>query len=109
MLQDDVIVGLRAAKEQGKTRFPRYQLAQVEVRGEFLYYRSRLLVPDDDELRANIVRLYHDIPAAGHPGRARTYQLVSKDYTWLGMSQFIRWWVRNCEAYRRIKPNRQGH
>ena len=33
-----------------------------------LLYRGRVYVPKDDALRAEIVRIHHDLPPAGHPG-----------------------------------------
>lgn len=97
------------AIRQGKTRHPFLQLSQCEIRDQYLYYRDRLYVPDDDELRAKIVRLCHEDPAAGHPGRARTYALLSREYYWKGMSTFVRRWVRNCYICRRTKSFRVGH
>jgi len=97
------------AIRQGKTRHPFLQLSQCEVRDKYLYYRDRLYVPDDDELRAKIVRLCYEDPAVGHPGRARTYALLSREYYWKGMSTFVRRWVRNCYICRRTKSFRVGH
>ena len=33
-----------------------------------LFYKGRIYVPDDLELRREITRRYHDIESAGHPG-----------------------------------------
>ena len=33
-----------------------------------LLYRGQVYVPKDDALRAEIVRIHHDLPPAGHPG-----------------------------------------
>ncbi|PIL29421.1 hypothetical protein GSI_09473 [Ganoderma sinense ZZ0214-1] len=40
-----------------------------------LLYRSRVYVPKDNALRAEIVRIHHDLPPAGHPGQAKTVEL----------------------------------
>ncbi|PIL31772.1 hypothetical protein GSI_06476 [Ganoderma sinense ZZ0214-1] len=42
-----------------------------------LLYRGRVYVPKDDALRAEIVRIHHDLPLAGHPGQAKTVELVT--------------------------------
>ena len=57
----------------GRTRHPKVQMSQCEVRNGYLYYRDRLYIPDDDELYAELTRLCYEIPAASHLGRARTY------------------------------------
>lgn len=106
---DQNLLSVLDAIRQGKTRHPFLQLSQCEIRDQYLYYRDRLYVPDDDELRAKIVRLCHEDPAAGHPGRARTYALLSREYYWKGMSTFVRRWVRNCYICRRTKSFRVGH
>ena len=42
-----------------------------------LFCQDRLYVPDDDELRLQIIQGSHDMPAAGHPGRERTFPLLT--------------------------------
>lgn len=105
---DETLQDILAAIRVSKTRHPKIQLSQCQVRHGYLYYRERLYVPDDDELYAELTRLCHEIPAAGHPGRARTYQMMSRDYYWPGMSAYIRRWVRNCHMCIRTKPNRRN-
>jgi len=78
--EDEELQSVITALREGKPNHPRFQLGQCELRDECLYYRDRLYVPDDDELRAEILRLCHETPAAGHPGRAKTYELISREY-----------------------------
>jgi hypothetical protein len=106
---DETLQEVLHAIRVGRTRHPKVQLSQCEVRNGYLYYRDRPYVPDDDELYAELTRLCHEIPAAGHPGRARTYQILSRDYYWPGMSSYVRRWVRNCHVCSRTKPSRRGH
>ena len=87
---DETLQEVLHAIRVGRTRHPKVQLSQCEVRNGYLYYRDRLYVPDDDELYAELTRLCHEIPAAGHPGRARTYQILSRDYYWPSMSSYVR-------------------
>ena len=39
---------------------------------------------------------YHDHPTASYPGIFNTYLLVSQDYWWLDMKQFIKAYVQGC-------------
>lgn len=105
---DETLQEILAAIRAGKTRHLKIQLSQCEVKYGYLYYRDRLYVPDDDELYAELTRLCYEIPAAGHPRRARTYQMMSRDYHWPGMSAYIRRRVRNCYMCSRTKPNRRN-
>ncbi|KAK9241503.1 hypothetical protein V1506DRAFT_550522, partial [Lipomyces tetrasporus] len=43
-----------------------------------VYKDDRLCVPDDLQLKTDIVSAYHDPITAGHPGTMRTYELVSR-------------------------------
>jgi hypothetical protein len=50
----------------------------VEKEGK-LIAKDRLFVPNDNEVRLRLLRLCHDNAAAGHPGRAKTYELLSRN------------------------------
>jgi len=41
-----------------------------------LRYRGSLYVPDSIELRLCIIQDHHDMALAGHPGRAKTFDLL---------------------------------
>ncbi|KAG3203746.1 hypothetical protein PC129_g22760 [Phytophthora cactorum] len=40
----------------------------------------RIVVPNDYDLRMRIIYEYHDAPTAGHPGREKTYLLLTHDF-----------------------------
>ena len=78
----------------------------------FLLFESKIYVPDYKDLRLLILRSRHDSKLAGHPGIARTYELVSRDYYWDGVRSFVNDYVLGCTTCLRNKPiNRQpyGH
>lgn len=68
-----------------------------------LLFRGCVYVPKDAELRRDIVKLHHDSLSAGHPGRAKTLELVSRNYWWPGMSKYINEYVSTCEVCNRTK------
>ena len=61
-----------------------------------ILHRGHIYVPKDADLRRDIVKRYHNHPAIGHPGRWKTYELVSRDFWWPGLSQFTRNYVDGC-------------
>lgn len=61
-----------------------------------LFFQGRCYVPSDLHLRRKIVVLHHDPPVAGHPGRFRTAELVSKDFFWPGLQFFVSSFVQGC-------------
>lgn len=66
-------------------------------------FRGKVYVPADNELRRDIVRMYHESPLAGHPGRFKTYELGSREYWWPGMSVFVRDFVAGCATCQSTK------
>src|SRR4051794_29019900 len=68
-----------------------------------LFYQDKVLVPGNEKLRIDILKLYHDSPLAGHPGRQRTLELVMRKYYWPGMRSFIYAYVDNCEYCQRAR------
>ena len=78
-------------------------LAECSERNEHLYFRDRRYVPDSDALKARLIRECHDTPAAGHPGRGKTYQLVSRVFWWPNMFRTVKRYVRNCHSCFRAK------
>jgi hypothetical protein len=47
-----------------------------------LFYQGRIVVPDNEDLRRDLIRTFHDSPIAGHPGQQRTLELISRHYYW---------------------------
>ena len=51
-----------------------------EARNGRVYYRDRLFVPDDADLRLRLVREAYDGLAAGYSGRTKTYEILCRYY-----------------------------
>ncbi|KAG2794196.1 hypothetical protein PC112_g23134 [Phytophthora cactorum] len=64
----------------------------------------RIVVPNDYDLRMRIMYEYHDAPTAGHPGREKTYVLLTRDFYWNHQYKWVRKYVRACEVCQRVKP-----
>ncbi|KAE8954016.1 hypothetical protein PR001_g32663, partial [Phytophthora rubi] len=65
---------------------------------------DRIVVPDDHELKLRITYEYHDAPTSGHPGREKTYLLLTRDFYWSHQYKWVRMYVRACEVCQRVKP-----
>jgi hypothetical protein len=107
--EDENTASVLSAIEQEKNRHPFLQLAQCEAKEELLYYRDKIYVPEYGDLRTKIIRQHHDNPSAGHPGRTKTFELVSRYYCWKGMNSDVRQYVSNCRTCGRIKARRNRH
>ncbi|KAF8753814.1 reverse transcriptase [Rhizoctonia solani] len=76
-----------------------------EMEAGLLFYQGRIVVPDVGTLRTDLLRIFHNSPLAGHPGRQRTLELVSRTYYWPGIRANTYWHVDSCEICQRIwKP-----
>jgi hypothetical protein len=68
-----------------------------------ILHHGHIYVPKDNDLRRDIVKQYHDHIATGHPGRWKTYELVAREFWWLGMSQFVHNYVNGCATCQTTK------
>ena len=55
-----------------------------------------MFVPDLPNLRLEVVHHTHGSGPAGHPGRIKTLDLLSRTYWWPGISQFTATFVKDC-------------
>jgi hypothetical protein len=64
-------------------------LGLCEIRDDLLTYVGLIWIPDDDDLRLKILHDYHNSQAAGHPGRAKTLELVSRSFYWSHQRKYV--------------------
>jgi len=62
-----------------------------------LYFRGKIYVLDTSDLRRRIVVLSHDSKLAGHSGRWKTLELVSRNYWWPQMSRYVGRYISTCD------------
>ena len=75
-----------------------------------LLLNERIAVPDDDAIKLRILRMKHDHPTAGHPGRSKTIQLIQRDFFWRKSKAFIQDYISSCMRCARNKtPRRKPH
>jgi len=78
--KDKEVREILGKKASGNTRDGKITLGLCEEREGVLIYDGLIRIPDNDELRLRILRDHHHMRAAGHPGRARTLELVSRTF-----------------------------
>ena len=47
-----------------------------------LFYKGKNYIPQDQDLRRDIARIFHDHETAGHPGELETYNAIVEYYEW---------------------------
>ena len=105
LLDDSVAVMVKGLKDS-KSRT--VQGAEWNLRDGLVFYRDRIYVPSDSDLRRRIVEQHHDSKIAGHPGRWKTLELVSRSYWWPQMSRYIGTYCWACDLCLCTKKDRRA-
>jgi len=71
-----------------------------------VYWKGRLYVPEQEAIRAELLRLYHDDPLAGHFGVARTKELLKRKFHWRGIDAAVDQYVQSCAICQGIVARR---
>ena len=56
----------------------------------------RIVVPDNEQMKSQVVQELHCTPYSAHPGIQRTIARVKRSFWWKGMVGDIRQFVENC-------------
>ena len=51
-----------------------------KIEGKLVLKEEKVYVPKNKELRVEVIQLHHDILAAGHKGRWKMVELVTRNY-----------------------------
>jgi len=65
--KDEDIV--RVVEEMKKTKVKELREDEWKIEGELVLKEGKIYVPKNEELRAEVIQLHHDVPAAGYGGR----------------------------------------
>ncbi|KAG0160466.1 hypothetical protein PDIDSM_7995 [Penicillium digitatum] len=85
--QDKVVQSILEALDKNASRHPEITLADCE--------------------REATTSTTGTLPTVGHPGRSKTYELLSREYYWPRVYQYVSDWTKNCHTCRRITPARE--
>ena len=83
---EDVI---RVVEEMKKVGVRELRGNKWKIEDDLVLKEGKVYVPKDEELRVEIIRLHHDVPAAGHGGRWKTVELVIRNYCWPGVTRDV--------------------
>ena len=72
----------------------------------FLRHDNLIYIPDSNDLRLRVLRNTHDHILSGHPGQSKTIALIRRHYTWPGLREFVKKYIKSCTTCMRAKPQR---
>ena len=70
---------------------------------ELLYYKNRLYIPENEALQTEIAQGCHNSLVAGHFGQEKTIEIVTRDFYWKGLADWIIYYVRSCNECQHSK------
>lgn len=94
----------KAARELKHSSTRTVQSAEWSEVDGLLMFRGKIYVPTGSDLQRHIVSLCHDSRIAGHAGRWKTLELVSRNYWWPQMSRYIGQYMSTCNMCLCTKP-----
>jgi hypothetical protein len=107
-IKEDVIAAQRTDVGMGhlrrRLRWREAQCFQQDADG-VLWFKGRLVVPKDFELRHKIMDEAHCSRYSIHPRTSKMYQDLRKNFWWTRMNQEIAKYVSECDTYRRVKAD----
>ena len=60
-----------------------------------MLYKGLVYVPNNEELKRKVVHQFHD-NLMGHPGQWKTLELITREYYWPGMTEFVKAYIKGC-------------
>jgi len=97
---EDVV---RIVEEMKKAGVKELRGNEWRIEGDLVLKEGKVYIPKDEELRVEIIRLHHDVPAAGHGGRWKMVELVTRNYWWPGVTRDVGKYVEGCDLCQRMK------
>ena len=93
----------------GQRTLKKFLLSEASVTDGRIFFKDKLFVPGVGQLRYRFIKKSHDDPAAGHPGKTKTYEIFSRYYYWLGIINDVKRFVKNCYGCRKNKNSRDKY
>jgi len=93
--RDEEIV--RIVEDVKKVKVKELQGEEWKIEGELVLKEGKVYMLKNKELRAEVIQLHHDVPAAGHGRQWKTVELVTRNYWWPGVTRDVGRYVEECD------------
>ncbi len=81
------------------------RLGPLTLKDGLWYYKHRLCIPDDADLRHSFLHDAHDAPFSGHQGKHTTMDVLARHVWWPRMAADVDSYVRACHSCQLNKPS----
>jgi hypothetical protein len=68
------------------------------LRDGLLFYKGRLCLGENQQLRTQVLNFVHSNLLAGHSGYERTMKRARRDFYWKGMKKDLKRFIRECSV-----------
>jgi len=79
-----------------------------ELEDGLLYYKNRLFIPSNEAILIEIAKGCHDSKVAGQFGQEKTIELVTRNFHWEKLNEWINDYVRSCDECQHNKSPPHG-
>ncbi|KAE8735791.1 Detected protein of unknown function [Hibiscus syriacus] len=84
------------------------EIKDFEIKSdENLYCKGRIIIPDNDDLKKEILTEAHCSPLTMHPGGTKMYMDLKDRFWWSGMKRSITEFVSKCLICQQVKAEHQ--
>ena len=90
---------VRIVEKMKKAGVKVIQGEEWKMEEELVLKKGKVYVLKDEELRTEIIWLHHDVPMAGHGGKWKTVELVTRNYWWPEVIREVGRYVEGCGLY----------
>jgi hypothetical protein len=70
--------------------------------------QPRIVIPNDKDIRFDIIEEFHSPPYSGHFGRDKTYNMLALHYYWPKLYKDVQRYIKHCDICQRVQPNLSG-
>ena len=99
--KDEEVV--RIVEEMKKVGVKAIQGEEWKLEGELVLKKGKVYMPKDEELRAEIIWLHHDVSIARHGEKWKMVELVTRNYWWPGVTRKVGRYVEGCNLCQWMK------
>jgi len=94
---------IKVVEEMKKVGVRELRGNEWRIEEDLVLKKRKVYVLKDEELRAEVIQLHHDVLAARHGEMWKTVELVMRNYWWPGVTRDVRKYVEGCDLCQRIK------